>query len=108
MGFLKKTGAGMPCLMLKPSMNGMRLSTEAPIPPGSNFDIEVYMEKLGYNKTYVLRGQTMWSDYSGKTHRYEQGVRLSHGGADTRKWQKFILEQLRGTDRNPKLHRFSG
>lgn len=106
-GFLKKTGKAIPCLMLKPSMNGMRLSSGVPIPPGSHVDIELDMFKLGYKKAYVLKGQVMWSDYSGKTHRYEQGVQLRHGGLDTRNWQKFILEHLRGTDRNPKLHTFS-
>jgi len=44
----------------------------------------------------------MWSDYSGKTKAYEQGVSLLDSGADAEAWQKFLLGQLKSTDRQAK------
>lgn len=58
-GFVKKTGKVSTGLMLKPSMNGMRLSTEAAIAPGTELEIEVEMQRLGFDRSYMLAGLVM-------------------------------------------------
>jgi hypothetical protein len=103
-GFFKKKSAPLDALMVKPSMRGLRLVGKVDVAQGTRIKIHVDMTTLGYDKSYEVLGDVMWSDYSGKTKAYEQGVSLLDSGADAKAWQKFVLAQLKSTDRHSKLH----
>ena len=98
----KKKPASLDALMVKPSMRGLRLIGKMDVAQGTRIKIHVDMTTLGYKNSYELLGDVMWSDYSGKTKAYEQGVSLLDSGADAEAWQKFLLGQLKSTDRQAK------
>lgn len=104
MGLFKSNGKSAPGLIVKPSVQGVRLCSEAEIPEGTEVELFVEMEKLGFDRAYHLKGQVVWSKFSGRTKRHEQGVRLHPRAGDFKRWEKFIVGQLRQTDRALKIH----
>lgn len=103
---MKKMGKPVSALMLKPSVHGLRIYGEFEIPMGTVLKIEVQMKKIGYDRSFLLQGKVMWTEYSGKTKGYEQGISLSNSEADQRKWEKFMMERLREQDNSPKSQTF--
>lgn len=104
---MKKVGKPVPAILLKPSTKGLRISGEFGLPVGTLLKIEVQLKKLGMNRSYFLRGQVVWSEFSGKTKSHEQGVALQNNGEDQGKWEKFILEHLREQDNSPREQTFN-
>jgi hypothetical protein len=100
LGFITKKSKMQRGLMFKPSLRGLRLLTTSAIPAGSLVHIQVDMTKLGYDRSFEIHGKTVWSEYSGKTKGFEQGVHLQNSGPDSKRWEKYILGCLQGTDRN--------
>jgi len=85
-------------LMLKPSLFGMRLSCKEPVPQGTELDITVELETIGFMHPVDLRGRVVWSDYNGKTSRYDQGVALHSASRDMDEWEKIIRRKLADMD----------
>ena len=104
---MKKTGKPVSGLMMKPSMHGLRIYGEVENPVGTILKIEVKTDKVGYDRSYLLRGEVVWTEYSGKTKGYEQGIALNKSGLDQRKWGKFMMEHLREQDPSPKSETFN-
>lgn len=104
---IKKTGKPLEAMMLKPSMNGMRLASTCDHPVGTVFLIKVQMKRLGFDQSFGLQGRVMWSEFSGVTKKFEQGIELSRKGKDQGKWEQFVLSKLKETDQHTKLHTFN-
>lgn len=106
MVFTKKTKATN-AMMVKPSMMGLRIVGAEDVPANTKLQINVEMKKLGYSRPYLLSGIVVWSSFSGKTKSFEQGVKIFDSSPDWKPWRKFILEQLKSTDRFSKSQTFN-
>jgi len=100
LGVLRKRSKPHEGMLAKPSLRGLRLLTAEAVPSGTKVEITANMTRLGFDRDYELHGRVVWSDFSGKSKRFEQGVSLSSSGPDTRRWEKYILSCLQSTDRN--------
>ncbi|WFB37471.1 hypothetical protein P3T73_06820 [Kiritimatiellota bacterium B12222] len=94
----KKVGYPRSGVMLKPSRLGMRLSMDKAIEKDTPVAVDVDITYLGGEKICHLEGKIVWSEFSGKSRRFEHGVLLTGKGHDTSKWEQFMLSRLREHD----------
>lgn len=99
LGLIKRKSKPTSGKMLKPSMRGLRLLTSEAIPEGTPVHISVNLKRLGYDQSYEVHGQVVWTDQSSKAEGFEQGIALDKRGPDTAGWEEYIMDYLRRSGR---------
>lgn len=100
------TRRGKPCpaVTAKASLMGVRIATEETFEVGSDLEIDIALDKIGFPASCQVIGTVMWEKPCDKTGRHLHGIRLGRKGRDTEEWERIIREKLQHTDREIKSH----
>lgn len=106
--FFTRWGQEHPAIMMKPSVVGMRINSAKKLPLKKLVRIRVPRETWGGDHPLMLLGEVVWSEPSDATARTDHGLKLRKRALDQRTWESFILEKLRGQQRDPRILDFHG